>query len=401
MPQPTLFHSRTSRLCTSLSWKEWAGYHAVRSYGICHEPEYVALRHAAGLIDVSPLFKYEVQGQDAARFLSRLTVRDITRLKIGRMVYLCWCDDAGKVIDDGTVARLDDEHFRLTAAEPSLAWLESVRHGYRVDITDCSERIGALALQGPTAREILRQLVDHDMDSLRYFGIVDCRLRGHPVWLSRTGYTGDLGYEIWTPTESAEAVYDAILEAGEPFGLLPTGLDAMDVARIEAGFIMNGVDYFSANHCLIETRMSTPYESGLGWTVNLDRDPFNGQAALRAEKQRGPIRKFVGLDLDWDDYAALHERHDLPPEICTAAWRDPVPVYAIGGKQVGQATSGAWSPTLKRNLALATVASSHADVGRELQIEITVEFVRHTIKATVVKKPFFDVPRKRAVVEAQ
>lgn len=396
MPQPTLFHSRTSRLCTSLSWKEWAGYHAVRSYGICHEPEYVALRHAAGLIDVSPLFKYEVQGPDAARFLSRLTVRDITRLKIGRMVYLCWCDDAGKVIDDGTVARLDDEHFRLTAAEPSLAWLESVRHGYRVDITDCSERIGALALQGPTARDILRQLVDHDMDSLRYFGIVDCRLRGHPVWLSRTGYTGDLGYEIWAPTESAEAVYDAILEAGEPFGLLPTGLDAMDVARIEAGFIMNGVDYFSANHCLTESRKSSPWELGLGWTVQLDREPFVGQDALQKEKDAGPKKLLVGLVSDWPEIETVFDRYGLPPAVPSGAWRDPRPVYDENGRWIGQATSGVWSPTLKKDLTLAQIEPEFATTSTQVRIEITAEYHRHSVHATVAKTPFFDPPRKRA-----
>ena len=396
MPQPTPFHSRTSRLCTSLSWKEWAGYHAVRSYGICHEPEYVALRHAAGLIDVSPLFKYEIQGQDAARFLSRLTVRDITRLKIGRMVYLCWCDDDGKVIDDGTVARLDDEHFRLTAAEPSLSWLESVRHGYRVEIKDCSESIGALALQGPTAREILRQLVDHDMDSLRYFGIVDCRLRGHPVWLSRTGYTGDLGYEIWAPTESAEAVYDAVLEAGEPFGLLPTGLDAMDVARVEAAFIMNGVDYFSANHCLTESRKSSPWELGLGWTVKLDREPFVGQDALLKERDAGPKKLLVGLVSDWPEIEAVFDRYGLPPEVPSGAWRDPRPVYDENGRWIGQATSGAWSPMLKEDLTLAQIEPEFATASTRVQIEITAEYHRHSVNATVAKTPFFDPPRKRA-----
>ena len=186
------------------------------------------------------------------------------------------------------------------------------------------------------------------------------------------------------------------MAAGKSYGIEPAGLDALDVCRIEAGFIMNGVDYFSANHCLIESRKSTPYETALGWTVNLERDSFNGQAALVAEKQRGPARKFVGLEIDWDELEALFARHGLPPEVCSSAWRTAVPVCTAGGRQVGQATSGSWSPTLKKNLALATVAAPEGKIGNELRIEVTVEYVRHTVKAVVRKKPFFDPPRKRA-----
>ena len=401
MPIPSPFHPRTSELCTSLRWKDWSGYHAVCSYDTCHEREYMAFRHAAGLMDVTPLHKYEVTGPDAAAFLGRVMVKDIPKLKVGQVTYCCWCDDRGKLLDDGTVWRFDDDSYRVTAAEPNLAWFNRNALGYDVAIEDSTARIAAVSLQGPNSRDILKQVCDADMDALRFFWLSRAVFDGFEAVITRTGYSGDLGYEIWTDNAHALGLWDALMSAGRPFGIAPTGLDALDVCRIEAGFIMNGVDYFSANQCLIETRMSTPYESGLGWTVNLDREPFNGQASLRAEKQRGPARKFVGLDIDWDDFEALHAQYDLPPEIRTEAWRDPVPVYTTGGKQVGQATSGAWSPLLKRNLALATIASSHADVGRELRIEATVEFTRHRIKATVVKKPFFDVPRKRAVVEAQ
>ena len=396
MPLPTVFHSRTSELCTSLLWKEWSGYYAVCSYGICHEPEYVALRHAAGLIDVSPLFKYEVRGPDAARFLARVTVRDITRLKVGRMVYLCWCDDDGKVVDDGTVARLGEEHFRLTSAEPSLAWLDYLRSGFEVEIEDSSERIGALALQGPSSREILRRIIDRELDSVRYFDVVSCRLQGIDVWLSRTGYTGDLGYEIWAPQAHAEAVYDAVLGAGEAWGLRPTGLDAMDVTRVEAGFIMNGVDYFSAHHCLTEERKASPFELGLGWTVKLDREPFVGQTALRREKENGAGRRLVGLVADWDEIEAIFEDYGLPPEMPSGAWRDGRPVYDRDGNWIGQATSGAWSPILKANLALAQIDAGFAEAGSRVRFELTAEYRRHTVTATVVKTPFFDPPRKKA-----
>ncbi len=395
-PRPSPFHTRTYSQCQSLQRKEWGGYHAVCSYGTCHEPEYVALRHSAGLIDVSPLFKYEITGPDAARFLARVTVRDTTRLKVGRMSYLCWCDDDGQVVDDGTVARLGDEHFRLTSAEPALSWLESLRWGFDIELRDSSDLYGALALQGPNAREILRPIVDTDVDALRFFAIVRCRLAGVDIWLSRTGYTGDLGYEIWIPREHAEAVYDAVHRAGEPWGLQATGLDAMDVTRIEAGFIMNGVDYFSAHHCLTEARKASPWELGLGWTVKLDREPFVGQAALRRLKETGEGRRLVGLKADWDEIEAIFEAYGLPPEVPTAAWRDGRPVYAESNRWIGQATSGAWSPILKANLALAQIDRAFSEPGTRVRFEITAEYHRHTVTATVTRTPFFDPPRKKA-----
>ena len=396
MPQPTVFHSRTSQRCSSLRWKEWAGYHAVCSYGISHEPEYVALRHSAGLIDVSPLFKIEIRGRGAADLLAQLTVRDLRKLRVGRMVYLCWCDDDGKVIDDGTVARLANETFRLTAAEPSLAWLSQVADPFDVEIEDVTGRVGALALQGPRSREILQRTTDVDLEALRYFGITRCRLGAAEVEVSRTGYTGDLGYEIWVGEREAEAVYDSVMAAGRASGLLAVGLDALDVTRVEAGFIMNGVDYFSAHHCLTEDRKASPWELGLGWTVDLDREPFVGQAALRREKEHGIQRTLVGLVADWDEIEALFDRYGLPPKVPSSAWRDGRPVYDPNGRWIGQATSGAWSPILKQNLALAQIETAHAVEGKRLQIEVTVEYRRHTVSATVSKTPFYDPPRKRS-----
>ena len=396
MPVGTPFHPRTSELCTSLLYKDWAGYYTVCSYDTCHEREYYALRNAAGLIDVSPLFKYEVSGKDAAAFLSRVMVKDINELKVGRCTYLCWCDDHGKVLDDGTVSRLDETCFRVTAAEPTFSWLMRQSRCFDVTIEDSTDKIGTLSLQGPTSRDILKNVSDADMDGLGYFGLTQAKLDGVDVVISRTGYTGDLGYEVWVEREQALHVYDAIMAGGRDYRIQPVGLDAMDVTRIEAGYIMNGVDYFSSNTCLIESRKSTPYEIGLGWTVDLNRDPFIGQHALKAEAANGSVWALVGLVFDWPAFERLFDEFGLPPQLPGGAWRTPVPVYDKGGVQVGQATSGAWSAILKDNLALATVKTAHAMPGTVLQIEVTVEFERRRVPAIVTKTPFFDPPRKKA-----
>jgi len=396
MPIGTPFHPRTSELCTSLFYKDWAGYHTVCSYDTCHEREYHALRSAAGLIDVSPLYKYEVYGKDAAAFLSRVMVRNVRNLDIGRCTYLCWCDDHGKVLDDGTVSRLDDTYFRVTAAEPTLSWLLRLSRRFDVTIEDSTDSIGTLSLQGPNSREILKNACDADLSSLRYFDLTKAKLDDVDVVISRTGYTGDLGYEVWVEREQALKVYDAIMAAGRDYRIQPVGLDAMDVTRIEAGYIMNGVDYFSANACSIESRKSTPYEIGLGWTVDLDRDPFIGQDALKAEKANGSEWATVGLVYDWPAFERLFAEFGLPPQLPGGAWRTPVPVYNKKGLQVGQGTSGAWSAILKDNLALATVKSAYAEPGTVLQIEVTVEFERRRVPAVVTKTPFFDPPRKKS-----
>jgi len=397
MPIPTPFQPRIAALCTSFRYKDWAGYLAVASYDTHHDREYYALRHGAGLLDVSPLFKYRVRGADAADFLARVMVRDIRRLRPGRVTYCCWCDDDGKVLDDGTVSCFEAGFdYRVTSAEPTLRWFERQSRGYDVAITDITDELGALALQGPTSCAILNDCADISLEKMRFFRIKDALIDGIPVQISRTGYTGDLGYEIWVPRRDALAVWDAVMAAGTPHGLLPVGLDALDVARVEAGFVMAGVDYFAANTCVIEARKSTPYELDLGWTIDPDRAPFIGQAALRAELERGPAWAFVCLDIDWDELEQLYDAHELPAALCTAAWRTPLPIYDGEGRQIGMATSGAWSPTLKKNLALAHVPAALAAPGTRIKIEQTVEYVRQRVTATVIAKPAFDPPRKRA-----
>jgi aminomethyltransferase len=367
-------------------WKDWAGYHAVRSYDTYLEREYFAIRHTAGLIDVTPLFKYEVFGADAVDFLSRIMVRNIRKLKIGQVAYCCWCDEDGKIIDDGTVARLDESYFRV----------HRFAGGYDIAIEDSTDEIAALSIQGPNSRSVLNEALNDSIDDLRYFWVRRGLIGDAEVQVSRTGYTGDLGFEVWVRNADALNVYDTIVSAGEGYGLLPAGLDAMDMTRIEAGYILKGVDYYNAKYCLIEERKSTPYELGLGWMVHLKRDVFNGQAALRREKKTGSKRLLVGLDIDWDEHEALFSELGLPIEIPIAAWRVPIPVFDGGGKQIGYANSGTWSPTLKKNLALATVSPDYGKPGSKVKFEVTVEYERRKVSATVVKKPFFDPERKRA-----
>ncbi len=394
MPIPSPFHERTQPLCKSYRWKDWAGYYAVCSFGHGHEKEYFAFREAAGLIDVSPLYKYEITGTEAAALLARMMVRDITKLAVGRVTYCCWCDDDGKVVDDGTVTRLGEQHYRVTAADPSYHWMQRLARPFDVQIEDSSARFGALALQGPTSRDILKASSDIDIDALRFFHATSGLLGGASVWVTRTGYTGDLGYEIWCESADALTVWDALIDTGAAYGIRPAGLDALDLSRIEAGFIMLGVDYFSAPTVVIESRKSTPYEIGLGWSVQLDREPFMGQQALMRERENGSKWQLVGLELSWEALEALYDSYGLPPNLPAHASRDPLPVYR-GDRQVGQATSHAWSPILKKSLALASVRAGNSEPGTRLAIEHTVEFERRRVTATVVDMPFYKPERKR------
>ncbi len=397
MPIPTPFHERTSKLCTSYRWTDWAGYYAVCSYNLPNDSEYYAIRHAAGLIDISPLFKYEVSGTDSAAFLSRFMARDIRKLDVGQAAYCCWCDDRGKIIDDGTVFRLDENRFRVHSAEPMLAWFEQFKRGFTVTLEDATESIAAVAIQGPTSRDILKPLVDFELDSLAYYRLTAGKLAGMDALISRSGFTGDLGYEIWVENAVAPPLWDALMSAGKPFLLQPAGLDVLDIARIEAGLILNGVDFHNALYCLIESQKSTPFELGLGWTIDLDREAFSGQQALTAEQAGGSRNAWVGLTLDWDEQEALYVRHGLPVQVSTAAWRGGVPVYEIkGSRQIGKATSGTWSPIVKKNLALASLEKAYAQPGTKVKIEYTVEYQRETVTAVVTPMPFYNPEHKKS-----
>lgn len=395
----TPFFERQLALCESMRWKLWSGFYAVDSYLVHHDPEYFAVRGAAGLLDVTPLCKYLVSGKDSAAFLSRIMVRDIMKLHAGRVAYTCWCNDRGKVVGDGTVMRRSESEFLVTTTDPTYAWLHQFTDGYAVSVTDVTDHVAALALQGPCARDILQCASSSDIAGLRYFSMVQTTIAGCPLWISRTGYTGDLGYELWIDRPDALRVWDVLMDVGQGYALRPIGLKALDMCRLEAGLILKHVDYYSALEALIDARMSTPYELGLGWTVQLERAPFTGQAALKLEKDTGAAWALVGLNINWAETEALYAGVGLPPTLCSEPWRTSVPVYRDRGRrhQVGYATSGTWSPLLKKNIALACVRAGYAKSGTKLQFEMQVEHVRYAVTATVGPPRFFNPARKTSV----
>jgi aminomethyltransferase len=361
-----------------------------------HDYEYHAIRNSAGLIDVSPLFKYEVRGRDALKLVNRVVTRDAAKCSVGQAIYTCLCNDEGYVIQDGTVFRLAEDWFRFNLAEPSLRWLKLNAVGLDVAIADVSEETAALALQGPNSLKILRQVVDVELSALRFFRLAFAHIESMPVIVSRTGYTGDLGYELWFSSKFAEPIWDTLMQSGKSFGIKAAGLLALDLARLEAGFILLDVDYLSAEKALIPAQKYTPFEIGLGWTVDMKKEFFLGCRSLRGEQGRRPPRQIVGLEVDVRDYEALFREHGLPPQLPVAAWRGGIPIYG-DGRQVGHATTGAWSPLLKKYIALATIRDEHAGLGKHLETEVTVEYTRKTAGATIVRLPFFDPPRKKAV----
>lgn len=395
MPVGSAFHARTLELCESLNYRDWAGYYAVSAYETHYEHEYNAIRNACALIDISPLYKYRLTGPDAVRLVNRVITRDASRMAIGQVYYTPWCDDDGKVIDDGTVTRVADQEYRWTAADPNLRWLTENASGLDVHVEDISETLAALALQGPTSARLLAQVCDADLSSLKYFRATSGRIAGVPVDISRTGYTGDLGYEIWMPWDAALQVWDAIAAAGHAFDLHPTGMLALDISRIEAGLLLIDVDFHSSRKALIESQKYSPFELGLGRLVDMKKGPFIGRAALQRDMKRGISRQIVGLEVDWTEVEKLYEAVGLPPTAPAATSRVAVPVYQ-GRVQVGRATSTTWSSTLKKLIALATIDTPHYLPGTKLEMEMTVEAVRHRATATVVPTPFFNPARKTA-----
>jgi aminomethyltransferase len=396
VPVGTAFHERTMALCESLNYREWSGYYTVSAYEMHHEHEYNAIRNSAALIDISPLFKYRVTGRDATKFVNRVIARDINKVSIDQVIYCCWCDPEGKVVDDGTITRLGENDYRWTAADPSLRWFRQNALGLDVRIDDISEQTAALALQGPTSGKLLKAAADANIANLKYFRVTHGKIAGVPVDISRTGYTGDLGYEIWMPWKDAVRVWDKLMSEGEIFDAHPAGMIALDVARIEAGLILIEVDYTSSKKALIDAQKYSPTEIGLGKLVDLKKDNFVGRASLAAEAKKGVARALVGLEINWNEVEALYDKMGMAPQVPSIASRVAVPVYR-GGKHIGKATSTTWSPTLKKMIALACVEREHSTPGTTLNMEMTVEAVRHTVSAKIVPMPFFNPARKTAV----
>jgi aminomethyltransferase len=396
LPVGTAFHDRTFALCHSLNYREWSGYYTVSVYEVHHEHEYNAIRNASALIDISPLYKYLVSGKDATKLVNRVITRDINKVGIGQVIYCCWCDEDGKVIDDGTLTRLEENKYRWTAADPSLRWFRQNGNNMDVHVEDISEKVAALALQGPTSGKLLKSAAQADIANLKYFRMTRGTINGVPVDISRTGYTGDLGYEVWVPWNDAVKVWDALMEKGKAFDIHAAGMLALDVARVEAGLLLIEVDYISSKKALIASQKYSPYELGFGKMVHLDKENFVGKAALEHDQKAGVPRQYVGLEIDWTEVEARYEKFGLTPVAPAQASRVAVPVYC-GEKQVGKATTTTWSPVLKKMIALASIETDHSKPGTRLQLEITIEAMRQKVGAKIVPMPFFNPKRKTAV----
>jgi aminomethyltransferase len=393
----TAFFECQRELNTKLSWGDWSGYHAAAVFADFVDIEYNAIREAAAVIDVSPLYKYVVAGADAAVLLDRVVTRDVSAMAVDQVIYTPWCDEEGKVIDDGTVTRLDESRFRVTAADPSYRWFAMNATGLDVEIDDVSEETAGLALQGRLSRHVLERATGQDWFDLRYFRRRPTTIDGVDVDVTRTGYTGDLGYELWIPREGALAVWDRLFDVGADYGIRPAGIQALDICRLEASLILIEAEYTSARHAFAPELKYSPFEIGLGRLVKFEKAAeFTGRRALLAEQEAGgPERRLVGLELDWSAIESMYARHGLAPQISAHVERAPVPVHKQG-VQVGRATSVGWGPTIKKMVGFGSVAKGLSELGTRLSVEWTVEGERGKVGATVVPMPFLDLDRKRA-----
>jgi aminomethyltransferase len=384
---PTPFSERTHALSQVDSFIQWSGYSTVDVFTTA-EQEYFAIRNAASLYDLTPMVKYRIAGPGAERFLNRLATRNIAKLKEGRVAYTVWCNDAGHVIDDGTIFRLGADEFRLCAQERQLDWLLDSAIGFNVAIEEVTEQIAALALQGPTSCAVLRVFGIHGIERLKPFEIGRFDVDGLQLMISRTGFTGDLGYELWMSPAEALPVWDRLMAAGTSRGIRAIGSQALNMARIEAGFIMLNYDFVSAEHTIRAGRDRSPFELGLDWLVDFGKGHFNGRRALLAEKERRPKRRLVGIDIEGNKPA-----HNAL-------------IYAdhTGKKEIGSVTSAIWSPTCKRNIALALIDAPHFAMGHTVWAEIYLNrelvWERRMARAQVVEKPFFAPERRRATPPA-
>jgi len=378
---PTPFHARTEAACRANEWSRWAGYKTVNCYTHV-ELEYFAARNQATLFDLSPMIKYRISGADALPYLNRLMSRDVSKLEIDRVAYTVWCNDFGKVLDDGTLFRFDRNEYRLCVQDRHYPWLLDSAIGFDVAIDDVTDEIAALALQGPTSYAILRRLGFDELGKLKPFSMGTVRYRGETLIVSRTGYSGDLGYELWAAPGLAESLWDDLMAAGAEFGLIPMGSQALDMVRIEAGFPLPHVDFMPADHATRHTRGRSPLELGLGWLVDFDKDYFVGRRALLTERETGGRYRLVGLDIDGNKPA------------------NDALIYYARRKLVGHVTSAMWSPTCKRNIALAELEAGRESLWKDLWVEIYVKkelkWEKMMARCRVVDRPFFRPARRRA-----
>ncbi len=377
---PSPFYSRQEPLNHLKEWGRWADYLSPRAY-TCSSMEYFACRNACSVFDLTPMTKYRISGKDALPYLNRLVTREVSKIKPGRVGYCVWCTDQGQVIDDGTIFHLGENRYRLCSQERHLDWLLTNTIGFDVSVAEETHEVAALALQGPTSCATLRKMGLEDIENLKPFDIRHFPFENTQLMVSRTGFTGDLGYELWIDTEHAEVLWDRLFEAGRLHGIQPIGDEALSMLRVEAGFIQAGHDFMPAHATVRSDHTRSPYELGLGWLVDFKKPNFNGRKALLAEKKRGHRYNLVKLDIDGNKPA------------CDSF------VFTKNKKFVGTVTSAIWSPSAKASIALATLEAPHGEPGEELLVEIyyqkELKWNRVMAKARVVQGIFYDPSRKR------
>jgi len=378
------FYSRLSVLDTVNQWHEWKGYSS-SDVLYCEETEYFAIRNATAVFDLSPMTKYRISGPDAAEYINRLVTRDMDKIKPGRVAYAVWCDDRGQVIDDGTIFHLKQGEYRLCSQERHYAWFKAAAIGFDVSIVVETEDVAALAVQGPTSFSVLSAMGLSSLDELKPFGLTNFDFEGVDLMVSRTGFTGDLGYELWIEPSKAEALWDALFEAGKHYGIRAIGTHALELARVEAGYLAPFEEFLPADTTVRTGRTRSPLELGLGWLVDFKKPNFNGRRALAEEKRRGSTWRLVKLDIEGNKAA------------------DSSYIYAKekgNKKEIGFVTSAVWSPICKQNIALGTVRTPHGEVGSDVWVEVyyqrEMHWSRAMAKATVVDKPFWFPPRRSA-----
>ena len=376
---PTPFHSRVEAMCDMNDWGNWMGYTTPNAY-FDVELEYFAIRSTTGVFDLSPMNKYRITGPDAEAYLNRMVTRNVSKLGINRVGYAVWCNDAGQVMDDGTIFRLGEQDFRLCSYQRADDWLAWCTLGFDVTITNESEDLAGLAVQGPTSCTFLTLLGCEGLDQLKPFGIAHFTFEGAPMMVSRTGFTGDLGYEVWVAPAQAEALWDQLFEHGREYLIKPIGSYALDMARIEAGFIQAHVDFVPSEEVVRNGRTRSPFELGLEWLVDFSKPLFNGRSALLAEKANGSRYRFAMLDIEGNKPA----EHSF---------------IMKGDKVVGTVTSAAWCPTVKSNIAYAQLEMPHGAVGDELVAEIyyqrELHWTRMLAPCRVIDGPLFNPKRRR------
>lgn len=378
----TPFHERTYEACYNNDWYRWAGYKIAREYSNT-ELEYTAMRNTAGVLDITPMHKYDIKGRDAIKFVDKLVTRNVTEINSGQVMYIIWCNEDGNVIDDGTVFCFNSNHLRIFCAERNLNWFSDTAIGFNVEVEDVSDTIAALAFQGPLSCKILNLLNVKDIENLKPFYFDNFDLNGCKVTISRTGFSGDLGYEIWCKNEDAINVWDSLFTFNRDYKVLPAGMNALEMVRVEAGFIQPNADFMSAEQALRPNRMRNPYELGMGWLVDLNKNYFTGKKNLVNLKKKTLTKKLVGLDIQGDK-----------PAIGSV-------LYDKNKKEIGIVTAGMWSPSLKSNIAFGYVDKDHMKIGSKVFAEIyhpeELEYKKIWAECSVVKKQFFNPPRRHKV----